>query len=214
MELKVHDKTGMMYRENTLDLFVIKERGTYYKCFEVCKDKVVMDIGGNIGMFSYFCLKNGAKQVIAYEPDESNFAVFCSQPMDDTRIIKNNVAVSNREGELEFFLNDGKNKGKHSVISSPHRKEKVIVPCVDFRKELDTYKPQILKIDIEGGEFFIDLENLPDYIEILAMELHNFHENFEPLLNSIKDRFEFLQESIDKSKAGKILTVTFVGKRK
>jgi len=46
------------------------------------------------------------------------------------------------------------------------------------------------------------------------MELHNFHENFEPLLNSIKDRFEFLQESIDKSKAGKILTVTFVGKRK
>jgi hypothetical protein len=64
----------------------------------------------------------------------------------------------------------------HSTV--PRRgREKVTLPAVNFWKELEALKPTALKIDCEGTEYEYNLQDLPDYVEEVGMELHLFNKD-------------------------------------
>lgn len=118
---------------------------------------VVIDVGAHVGYFARQASKlvgpNG--KVYAFEPNNDNF----SRLEKNSKYFKNITvipfAVSDTEGEMEFF-DSTIGSGRHSLISSrgehaPARKVKVVT--------LDSYikdeKVDLVKIDVEGAEISV-----------------------------------------------------------
>lgn len=205
--------TGLWCRPDTLDEYVIKEQRTYNLLLELCKDKSVMDIGANIGAFTFQALAHGAIQVVSFEPDKDNVGMFQKQGFDDrVKLIKR--AVSNSTGTALFYVNSGKNKGMHSLQEIQGR-ESYEVKTVSFKDALDRYSPQILKIDIEGGEYDLNFKDLPLTVEAIAIELHLLHgDNRKMAPRLIKDlKKQFPEVLKDPVLTEKNWTTLFIGRR-
>lgn len=163
---------GMFIRPDTYDHSIIGEVKRSYGWMDV-KNKVVLDVGANIGAFTHHALANGAKEVWAFEPDADNFVLLQKNVGDDPRAkLKNAALISGDAASIDFYLTDGTNHGNYSMYSIRGRK-KVTVNAVNFRKVLDHVKPDVIKMDCEGAEY--DLLRpfyLPDSVKQFAMELH------------------------------------------
>lgn len=85
------------------------------------KGKVVLDVGGYIGMSSTtFLLEEIFEKSVAFEPSPGNFRLLkkniANNHLED-RLVAHNAALSDREGTLDFELSE-KNYGDHRVRSS------------------------------------------------------------------------------------------------
>ena len=168
--------TNLWCREDTLDEYVVKEQATYTPIFENMKGKVVADIGANIGAFTYNSLKHGAKRVVAFEPDPDNIKIYKKQGFDE-RVKLFEGAVSNVTGQATLYQNaKGKNKGLHSLQDISGR-DMTEVNTYSFSKLLKKFEPEILKIDIEGGEYMLDLYDLPEFVKGICIEIHLTHKD-------------------------------------
>ena len=166
MELKL--------RENTLDLFVIKEQKGYKTVFNNHQGGPVLDVGGNIGAFEIeFYPWYSDTQFFAFEPEPENFEIlkYHTSEMENVQCFQN--AVAKEEGPIDFYVNSLKNKGTHTLRPTRGR-EKITVSGTPFRDVLANIEPEIIKMDIEGGEWFLmeELMNLPSYVRAIAIELH------------------------------------------
>ena len=168
----VENKTGLLYRKDTYDLFVLSEQKKEYKeLFKRCENQVVLDIGGNCGYFAHYCVENNCKKVISFEPDPENFEVLKNQDYHKKNKSECfNVAIGPKKGTIELYINKNKNKGMHSVFKVNGRKP-IEVPMRSFNEVLKKYKPKILKMDIEGAEFLLDWNIFPSNIDLIAMEI-------------------------------------------
>ena len=207
--IKFRDVQALV-REGTSDEFVVKEvfTGEYNK-LHIQPDDVIVDFGLNIGMFTTFALKKGAKKVISYEADEENFkfaehnvALNC---LDKDRYQLYNLAVIGNDDEYrEFSINLKKNKGAHSLVHKRGR-DVVRVSCVNINKVLEEYKPTIVKMDIEGGEYEC-LKNLKSFdgIREWIMEFHHAHlndtkthEKYNEILDLLRKHFKTVEARKD-----------------
>jgi FkbM family methyltransferase len=170
-------------RPGTSDSFVVTEvfSGEYNK-LDIQHDDVVVDFGLNIGMFTLFALRKGARQVISFEPDKDNFQLAqqnlaMNAPLKSSYQLFNHAVIGNNDQTREFSINVHKNKGAHSLVKKRGR-DTTIVTCMNINRILEIYNPTIVKMDIEGGE----LECLPavkDWSRInqFIMEFHHAHLN-------------------------------------
>lgn len=90
-------------------------------------------------------------------------------------VIIHRAAVTKNDGHVMLYTNNGPNKACHSVV--PKRGYSVIdVPAVSLESVLDTYRPTVIKCDIEGGEYGLPWELLesPRYahVRVLVIEVH------------------------------------------
>lgn len=204
-------KTGLYFRENTLDEYVIKEQSSYKKFFDLVEGKTVLDIGSNIGAFAYFALQNGAKEVICFEPDPDNIKVWKKQGLDAKLIPR---AVASSTGTATFYVNKGKNKGLHS-LQPIHGRDEIVVKTASFDKVLSRYKPDCVKIDIEGGEYGLNLENFPEFVQAVAIEVHLNHKDNrklgQALIKSLKSQFPHVLSNTKVTE--KNWTTLFIGTR-
>jgi len=157
---------NIQYRPNTTDEKVIPE--VLKKCvyerkaidFFINTNEIWLDLGANIGTFSLLCLARGAK-VIAFEPEPENFALL-NQNLQ-ANFSKNfktlQQAVGTVQGVLPLYICKGEyNKYRHTLV--PIRGRSTInVPVQPILKVLAKYKPNCIKMDIEGAEIQI-LESL------------------------------------------------------
>lgn len=212
MTLYKDKKTGLWCRPDTLDEYVIREQSSYRALFELCRNKTVLDIGGNIGAFAYFALENGASEVFSFEPDPQNATIYRKQHLKSTLFQE---AISSKTGTSKLFLNSGKNKGLHSLQKIQGR-EFIPVMTRSFKQVLKTYSPEVIKIDIEGGEYNLNLEELPSYVESIAIELHLTHGNNREqavsLIKSLKSQFPNILKA--PSVTDKNWTTLFIGTRR
>jgi FkbM family methyltransferase len=161
----------MKIREGTYDDYILKEINRTYGWLNVT-DRTVLDIGACFGAAAVFFADKGAKEVISYEPEPDNFALLSINTKEYASISLVNAAVSSENGELSFFVNEnGINKGTHTIRPTRGRKE-VKVEAVSFKEQLDKFKPEVLKIDCEGGEYVFLTEALPDYVKEVCLEIH------------------------------------------
>jgi len=200
------DKIKAYVREGTSDEFVVKEvfSGEYNK-LNITHDDIVADFGLNIGMFTAFALKKGAKKVVSYEADSDNYDLAYRNmklnEFDKERYLLHNLAVVGDNSETRSFsMNPNKNKGAHSLVAKRGRYS-VDVNCININKVLEEHNPTIIKMDIEGGE----IECIPaiksfDNIREFIMEFHHAHLNdsktlskFHSILNIMKQHFSHVQ---------------------
>lgn len=159
----------MHLREGSYDAEILKEIKPAYGWMDV-KGRVVMDIGACFGAATVHFIEQGAKHVVAIEPDKDNFRQLQknTKGMPVTLI---NAAVTPIDTTVELFLNAGINTGGHSLHVTRGR-ESVMVQGQCFDRLLAAYKPHSLKIDCEGAEYDFLTKPLPKYVKQVAMEIH------------------------------------------
>lgn len=214
----------MQIREGTLDQYVINEQSGYKSLFvQPHKKGPVLDIGANIGAFSaHWSKKHPDLQFIGYEPEQENYDMAVANNSHLSNVTMYRGAIMKDDGTLTLYVNDKKNKGTHTTIPTRGRSTQT-VPGIAFEKVLDKYKPEILKIDIEGGEYDLldTLFNLPGYVRSIAIELHLTkrtlrHHGWE-LYDSLKEQFPVITKDpkLDEKpmETYKAWAVVFIGHR-
>jgi FkbM family methyltransferase len=170
MKAKIVEYKGVKIRPETYDKQIVDEQKVYRDLDFL--NATVLDIGANIGAFARFALANGAKKVVCYEPEESNFSLLkLNVEGKNVDCRKKAIVGETATGKMEFYLNRGINKGAHSLYIKRGR-DIVSVETTSIRKVLKEVKPEIVKIDTEGAEYDI-LDNFNfDEVSQLAVEFH------------------------------------------
>lgn len=119
------------------------------------KLNTVVDLGGNVGLFSLF-VSPIVKKLYTVEPDPEHF-VICQQSL---KKIKNiglyNTAISNKEGTTNFFRSSWNSTCNTIVENNSDSTETVQVQTITLDKLLEKETLiDFVKMDIEGGESVI-----------------------------------------------------------
>jgi FkbM family methyltransferase len=138
---------------------------------------MILDVGGSLGYFSKNILKYFPRsRVVSIEPCISNFE-FLVKNVEDLNVIPIQGAVTNGESEITFYENYNPNQGVVFMSNYIENWKETIakqynVKGYDFKKLLNTLRPNLIKIDIEGYEYFLDFTDLPDSVNTIVMEVH------------------------------------------
>ncbi|HPU57690.1 MAG TPA: FkbM family methyltransferase, partial [Verrucomicrobiota bacterium] len=142
--------------------------------------QMIFDVGAHKGEDTEFYLKKGFK-VLAIEANPTlanELRDRFSEAIREGRLTVIHAAVADKDGEIEFFLNERSvfgtiNPGwaeRNEKMGA--RSTKVVVPAIDFRKLLREHGvPYYLKIDIEGADMLCvhaleSVPNRPKYVSI------------------------------------------------
>jgi FkbM family methyltransferase len=125
-----------------------------------------VDIGANIGLFSFYILhKLPSQNVMAFEPEPQAFACleFSKEANNFKTFTPMNFAIGEKKEVLHFYI-DKKNFGGHRLQRN-HADEKMIeVNVSPLREFTGSQKLAAIKIDVEGAELNV-LKGMRDIIE-------------------------------------------------
>lgn len=155
---------------------------------------IVMDIGANIGLFSYYSILKGASKVYAFEPGLSQ-AYAIRDNFGTLPIVVEQKAVSKKNGTLKLR--------KHktvSVLTDIFSEEEnddfeiVECPCINLSYYCDINninKINFLKMDCEGAEYEIFDTLSDDFLENSIDKIHmEFHLNINDKVLEIVNRLK------------------------
>jgi FkbM family methyltransferase len=186
MDIIQHKKTGFWLPANSgsesaiREAYLLKDYGGLPSSV-VFKGKKVMDCGAHIGTFSLRALEEGASRVYAYEPFPACVEALNLNLTGKPAEIIPKALVKRGEGgkTLDFHYREERLEGASLLHKGANQKrwnyQTMTVATVDFWNELQRIKPNILKMDIEGVEWDIIDEPLPDFVEALFIEVHGLY---------------------------------------
>jgi FkbM family methyltransferase len=172
----VYGWTYAIYHEifNLQDYYLDRRRSIF-------PGDVVVDCGGNIGIFNRFTHLQGASKIISFEPDRRYFELLKLNANPKTILF--NAAVSDKVGKMKLYesghlggsniVREAKNTNTYDVrtYNLNYLFETGLVDRIDF-----------LKVDVEGAEILvfdgISDENLMK-VRNISMEYHHAHLNFD-----------------------------------
>jgi FkbM family methyltransferase len=174
-EFSFSTKRDLYLRPETFDDSVAAEVSGY-KLLNPRAGGTLLDIGGNIGAVSRWWLKNGGDKVVAVEPEPENATILRKnlEEFGDRASVYEAAAVNrNAPKTLNLFLNNGINKGAHTIRETRGRGT-VEVSTVQLFDLIEEHQPDAVKIDIEGGEFQLidEILSLPEKVTRFAIEYH------------------------------------------
>jgi FkbM family methyltransferase len=165
---------SIFYKENSLKIVLNYDNGTVDQGIyltgifgeniipliekKLDKTKTFVDIGANIGTFSLI-LSNYCKEVIAFEPLPKLYQQFQESIKlnNFTNITAHNSACGNEKTSLEITINEtnlgGNTLLQHNNILAKTSKQIVQVDRLD--DVLFGQKVDVIKIDVEGYEYFV-----------------------------------------------------------
>ncbi len=121
---------------------------------------VVYDVGANIGFVSLVVaahLDGPSASVHCFEPEPRNFEslvrnIGLNGP--EGRVVPHRLALGSEAGEAELFVRGGPGEGRHSTVSPGRSDRSIRVPISTVSEVVDQLAPapNVLKIDVEGGE--------------------------------------------------------------
>jgi FkbM family methyltransferase len=151
-------------------------------CYRVSPaDRVILDVGGNIGMFCLWAAGQAkAAAITSVEPFPETFERLRAHIRDNRlehRVTLVNAAVANDEGTRLMESNDRSSVNKF-IMSAGSTRPGVPVKCVRLASVFPPPGPtrvDLLKIDVEGSEFEILLSAEPDLLgrcDRIDVEVH------------------------------------------
>jgi len=139
-------------------------------------DKVCLDLGANVGGFTKIAMDFGASKVISVECDFRNFNMLSDsfENSETVELIHGAVSASEEDTVKIYKNNSQKNHCSTSIIKKKNNqfKEYDEVQNLRFNDLVNKYKPDIIKIDIEGAEYQIIEDVLGYYPDVLFIEMH------------------------------------------
>lgn len=147
----------------------------YYDQFVTPEDKVIIDLGANIGLVSMH-LSPYANKIISVEPTPSHFNILEHFTKDLPNISILQGAISDKRETTQFYLLA--DSTENSLINEKGGTE-IQVETYTLKDIIDLYdlkSVDFVKIDIEGSEIkFLSKENietLNNYVKKFFIEFH------------------------------------------
>lgn len=162
----------------------------------ITEGNVILDIGAHVGMYAVpFAKKTGRNgKVYAFEPESKGFEAIKRNAILNSlkNIIPLNIAVSDREGDINFYVRP--DKDTHSIFEkslapSPlgiQENIKVKTMTVDHMIEAGVVlEPDFIKIDVEGAELKVldGIGNTQKRIRHILVEIHESALSLEGIQN-------------------------------
>jgi len=170
----------------------IVKRNIYERFYEVCDNDVVVDIGSNIGIFPISIIDKNFKVCYCVEPSDDEFYYLKLNTSKKTdKFVLSNELIGSYNGIS--YLSD--NEGCRTLIDSSDNIA-LSVKFGDYLKKNNIDKINFLKMDCEGSEWDIIVnENIDlfDNIEYIAGE---FHKNITINGNSVEFPLDKIKNSI------------------
>jgi len=164
-------------------------------CF-IKEGDVVLDIGGNVGIFARRAEHRGASRVISFEPLAPTYDSFRANMGSKTEIHK--LGVAGKTEFREFLLHtDFTHVGGGSQFNvDANRKiihsEKVLCMNVNNLFESGLFDHvDFMKVDIEGGEFELFRTMKDEHlrkIRCVALEIHGIFDDVDEFQKNLGDR--------------------------
>jgi FkbM family methyltransferase len=172
--LFLNEQDPAMYRE-------VIEANQYHLSSERVKDRVVIDIGANIGAFSLYASVLGAKKVISVEPISTSYSTFLKNihklQLKNITTYKNLVAEQSNQF-IPVSLNT--NAGANSMYNVSENYE--VVETITFDYILDSINSNdiLLKLDCEGGEYDVIMNANAGNMERISEIMIEIHTDLHP----------------------------------
>jgi len=162
----------------------------YYTQFITPDDKIILDLGGNVGLFAIH-VTPWAEKIITVEPTPSHFALNEQLTSQFNNITRLQAAVSNITGTTKFFLFES-NSTMNSLIDRSGNfimVDTITIPDIISKFKLKTV--DFIKIDIEGSETIALDEHIISILSTkVAKILIEFHEVNGISYEMQRDRYE------------------------
>lgn len=162
-------------------------------------NSIVFDLGGYHGDFAAAIHEKYGSKVYIFEPVPQFYQKCVDRFQGNSQVTCFNYGLSSHNGWMDICLADNA-----SSFSSPHAKGGVqqvqvrsIVECI---REMDVKKINLMKINIEGGEFVV-LPALIDSgeiqrIEYIQVQFHNFVKQATKNREEIRKNFNKTHEEM------------------
>lgn len=152
----------------------------FKKLTPIIKDGwIFADIGANKGEFTDFFKTFNYKRIYSFELNPVTADVLKRKYLNDPKIIIENYAVCDKDGEMNFYDGGvGAEDTCHNIIGHNMRFEKTKKLGTVKSTRMDSYfkniKIDLMKIDVEGSELAVleGLKNIIDNIGIILIECH------------------------------------------
>ncbi len=148
---------------------------------------IVVDLGGNIGVFNRWAYSQGASKVISFEPDKRYFEVLSMNANPNSLLF--NAAMSDKIGHIDLYESNhlgGSNIFVSNTSNVNHYPVRTYTLDYLFESKL-VDRIDFLKIDIEGAEQLV-LKGISDEnlgkVRNIGMEYHHAHLGFDEELRN------------------------------
>jgi FkbM family methyltransferase len=150
----------------------------FYQLNKFDKDDIVVDLGSNIGIFTFTCFGAGVGKVYSFEPYPENYRLLLKNTdvlRSTDKIVTYNFGVSIYNCNMKFIHPTPENKFYNfSEISTNNIPDKkyILCPCFSLNSILTSYveedKIELLKINVGSREMDILLSS-----NILPLKVQN-----------------------------------------
>ena len=132
------------------------------------KTDSVVDVGAYVGEYSMWADSQGVASITAYEPNPRSYSILernCRGVMSAV-----NAAIVGESGgtEVELFIGLGVGVTSNIIRKPRESADSVIVPAVRYEEAVKN--ATVVKIDIEGGEY--DLDIVQPQLRGIVLEFH------------------------------------------
>lgn len=178
MTLVYSDERRLWYRDVGDDVSILAERATYRPMIMGPGD-VVLDIGAHIGVFAAQALDAGVSRLICVEPEFDNQVILrknvALRRPDDTVILQG--AASADHADTITLWRHYRTGWAHTTVEPKAKvrsRTAYPVAAFNFEEMVNEYRPTVIKMDIEGGEYDLmdSLPVLPPWVVEVALEFH------------------------------------------
>lgn len=148
---------------------------SWYSEYLTQEDKVILDLGGNIGLFAIH-VTPWAERIISVEPTPSHLELNTELTKDFSKIERIQAAISNNTGKMTFYTFPS-NTTMNSLINRGG--SSFIVDCItipDLIEKLGLSHVDFIKLDIEGSETIAlnddIIKSFSDKVKKILIEFH------------------------------------------
>jgi FkbM family methyltransferase len=115
---------------------------------------LVWDVGANVGLYTRLFVDRVGRdgKVIAFEPSPRAFAQLQSSFGTEPSVILQEVALSNFDGEADFFAAERGSTVTDSLVAPSGNSETIRASVKRGDSMCSLHAPAIIKIDVEGAE--------------------------------------------------------------
>lgn len=165
---------------------IVTDRGIFHQVFveleyefpfNLKENPIIIDAGGNIGLFSVF-MKNKfpSSKIITIEPDEENFNLLKKNTSNFDNIFYEKSGLWNKKTKIKVY--DKYHTGKSGlIVEEDEINGNLDAVSIDYlMSKYNIDKIDLLKIDIETSEIEVFSQNFENWIsktKYLVIELHD-----------------------------------------
>lgn len=171
---------------------------------------VVVDIGANIGLFTNSVLKNNVSKIYCCEPSSKCFSLLQDVFKNDKQVSLHKYAISDKNGTDKLsiiseyddffganFIRSNPNYGTQSLMDEKDVSFEYVetIKFKDFISKNNIEKIDLLKVDCEGGEYYIFTDENKEYfknnVKKIMMEYHGDSSVFIDFFDSVGFEYNF-----------------------